>query len=133
MTTDPLTIQHVAELTGLGVHTLRYYERVGLIHAIRRAASGHRRYSPEDVAWLAFLTRLRATGMPISGMQEFAALRREGAASVARRRVLLEAHRRAVRERVSALEQHLGAIDEKVRYYRSLEGMEDRHGADGIE
>lgn len=62
----------VAVVTQLSVHTLRYYERIGLVAPICRASSGHRRYSSQDIAWIEFLTRLRATGMPIRQMQQFA-------------------------------------------------------------
>ena len=46
-----LTISEVADATGLSVHTLRYYERIGLIHPIDRAGSSHRRYSEDDIGW----------------------------------------------------------------------------------
>lgn len=65
MGTD-FTIQQVAALTHLSEHTLRYYERIGLLDPIYRASSGHRRYSTHDIGWIEFLIRLRTTGMPIS-------------------------------------------------------------------
>ena len=73
-----LSIQQVAVVTQLSTHTLRYYERIGLLAPIERASSGHRRYSSQDIAWINFLSRLRTTGMPIREMQQFAELRREG-------------------------------------------------------
>lgn len=78
MTTDPgMTIADVAARTGLTAHTLRYYERDGLMLGdIGRASSGHRRYTRFDVAWIELVTRLRATGMPIgrsSGMRSWSA------------------------------------------------------------
>jgi DNA-binding transcriptional MerR regulator len=45
-----LTIQQVAEITQLSGHTLRYYERIGLLSPVNRAANGHRRYSNLDIA-----------------------------------------------------------------------------------
>ena len=74
----PLTIGQVARLTGVSTHTLRYYEQAGLLRAISRTAAGHRLYAPADLDWLAFVMRLKATGMPIAQMQQFAALRAEG-------------------------------------------------------
>ena len=60
---DGLTVQETAERTGLSEHTLRYYERAGLLRGVRRDdSSGHRRYSPEDVARISTLACLRATG-----------------------------------------------------------------------
>jgi DNA-binding transcriptional MerR regulator len=128
-----LTIQDVAKLTGLSPHTLRHYERIGLLEPVGRAPSGHRRYAAADVAWLEFVTRLRTTGMPIRRMRRFAELRRRGDATVTERRALLQAHRRAVEARIRALEADLAAIDARIERY---EGMEVRHatgvGADAV-
>jgi DNA-binding transcriptional MerR regulator len=116
-----LTIQQVAARTGLSAHTLRYYERIGLLDPVGRAESGHRRYAAADLAWLDFLTHLRATGMPIRQMREFAALLRRGPATARERRLLLEDHRRAVQGRIRALKRNLALIDEKIAYYSDLE------------
>src|SRR5258705_13758185 len=86
-----LSIQQAAEVTGLSAHTLRYYERVGLLDRVGRAESGRRRYVAADLAWVALLMWLRATGMPIRQMQEFAALRRRGPAPARERRPFLVA------------------------------------------
>ncbi|MFT3714771.1 MAG: MerR family transcriptional regulator [Gordonia sp. (in: high G+C Gram-positive bacteria)] len=75
---DGLSIADVAAATGATAHTLRYYERAGLIQPIGRTSANRRRYSPSDVAWVEFLLRLRATGMPIARMQQYAALRAQG-------------------------------------------------------
>jgi DNA-binding transcriptional MerR regulator len=120
----PLTIQQVASATGLGVHTLRYYERNGLIEPIERAANGHRRYSAQNIAWIEFLTRLRTTGMPIRQMQQFAALVREKPDEVQGRRILLEIHRSTVQKRLDELSQHLAVIDWKIQHYQELEQAE---------
>ena len=111
---------------GLSAHTLRYYERIGLLDLVERAANGHRRYSAEDAAWVEFLRRLRATGMPIRQMQQFAALRRLGDATLQERRELLEAHQRTVLQRKAELEADLAAIAEKIHHYQTLED----HGAE---
>ncbi len=59
-TQDQLTIQEAAEVTDLSVHTLRYYERIGLLMPVGRAANGHRRYSQQDTRFLFLgLTRIR--------------------------------------------------------------------------
>ena len=116
-----LTIQQVAALTGLSMHTLRYYERIGLLDPVHRASSGHRRYSAGDIAWIEFLMRLRATGMSICQMQQFADLRRQGPRTVGERRALLEAHSLDVQQRLQELHQHLAAIEEKMKHYQELE------------
>jgi DNA-binding transcriptional MerR regulator len=123
-----LTIQQVAQQTGLSVHTLRYYERNGLLEPVDRASSGHRRYSEEDIARIEFLTRLRATGMPIRQMQEFARLFREQPEVLAERRAILEAHERAVQAHIQELQRNLEVIQWKLGYYKQLE---DRQQIDG--
>ena len=88
-----LTIQQVAEATGLSVHTLRYYERCDLIAPVQRANNGHRRYSAQDIRWIQFLTKLRMTGMPLRQIQQYATLLRQQPDAVQERRAILEAHR----------------------------------------
>jgi len=120
-----LNVKEVAALTGLSAHTLRYYERVGLLDPISRASSGHRRYSEQDTSWIEFLGRLRTTGMPIRKMKRFADLRRGGDPTVPARRALLEEHRIEVRQRMVELERDLAAIDEKVGLYEEMEARND--------
>ncbi|WP_051470155.1 MerR family transcriptional regulator [Fischerella sp. PCC 9605] len=116
-----LTIQQVAQQTGLSVHTLRYYERYGLLEPIDRASNGHRRYSAEDVKRIEFLTRLRATGMPIREIQNFTQLFREQPNAIAERRAVLEAHEQRVQANIQELQRNLEAIQWKIRYYKTLE------------
>ena len=119
-----LTIGEVAETIGVSTHTLRYYEQAGLIRAVGRTQAGHRLYSPADLDWLQFLMRLKATGMPIAGMQAFAVLRAEGQPTVGERRDMLVAHRDAVLARIAELQSNLGAIIDKIAYYEEAAGLQ---------
>src|SRR5438445_2459620 len=101
------TIAEVAEKTGVSAHTLRYYEGIGLLD-VGRQASGHRRYTEHDVDRVVFITRLRATAMPIREIQRYFALVGAGPATEDERLALLEAHRVDVRARLGELE---GALD----------------------
>ena len=116
-----LTIQEVADLTGLTAYTLRYYERIGLIAPIARANGGQRRYANSDMDWLAFLIRLRATDMPIHRMQEFARLRSEGNGTASERRKMLEEHLIAVTAKIAELQNSVRALTAKIEFYRQLE------------
>lgn len=126
-----LTIQQVAQQTGLSVHTLRYYERNGLLEPVGRASSGHRRYSAEDIARIEFLTRLRMTGMPIRRMQQFAQLFREQPEAIAQRRHILEAHEREVQSHIQELQRNLEVIQWKIGYYKQLEARQQTDGLAG--
>src|SRR5215467_8117944 len=100
---EPLTVGQVAELTGLSVHTLRWYERVGLLDGVARDHSGHRRYTNRDLRWLAMCMRLRATGMPVSEMLSYAKMARVGSSTESQRLDLLEAHRDRVLTHIADL------------------------------
>ena len=117
--TAGLTIAEAAEQTGLTTHTLRYYERDGLmLHEVARSSSGHRVYTERDLTWVALLTRLRATGMPIREVKAYAALCREGDGNELDRLALLEAHRARVLTQLAEVTEHLGAIDNKIGIYQ---------------
>lgn len=122
---EEFTIQQVAKMTGLSAHTLRYYERIGLLHAVNRNTNGYRRYSSADIAWIEFLTRLRKTGMPIRTMQHFAHLRNKGNETVHERRVLLEKHQNEVQNRLNDLQQNLIALEAKIQLYKRLEVQDE--------
>ena len=120
-----LTIQKVAHQTGLSIDTLRYYERIGLLEPVGRTESGHRRYTPQDLAWIDLLIRLRDTGMPLAQMVHFARLRRQGDATLTERRLMLEEHQRALEARMRITEQHMAALQHKIASLKAHEAQRD--------
>jgi DNA-binding transcriptional MerR regulator len=114
---EGLTIADAARQSGVTAYTLRYYERAGLIDGVDRADSGHRRYREEDLAWIAVLQRLRATGMPIRTIRRYAELVRAGEGNEAERLALLEEHRGAVRTQLEEVRRHLDFIERKIANY----------------
>lgn len=114
------SIAEAAEATGLTPHTLRYYERDGLLlDAVERASSGHRRYTEADLGWLILLSRLRATGMPIREIREYAALVRRGDGTERERLAILQGHRDRVLTELAQVQEHLTAIEGKIALYRT--------------
>ena len=118
---DKLTIAEVASLSGLSVHTLRYYERSGLLEAVGRDKRGHRRYSAENIQQIQFLNRLRATGMSIRQMQQFISLFRQNPNAVRERRLMLEQHQQQLEEHILQLKEHLEVIQWKIQHYKEIE------------
>jgi DNA-binding transcriptional MerR regulator len=119
LTDDQLTIAQAAERTGLTAHTLRYYERARLLLRVDRdGSSGHRRYGERDIEWITLCTKLRATGMPIRRIREYADLVRAGEGNEGARIEILEAHRAEVVEQLAELERNLELIDYKLGLYR---------------
>jgi DNA-binding transcriptional MerR regulator len=125
---DALSIQEVTHKTGLSEYTLRYYERIGLIEGVDRANNGHRRYTENDLGWIELLKCLRATGMPVAQMKQFADLTRAGEHNINERLELLEAHRCAVLQQIDALKRDLAKVEYKIDYYTSVK-EETEHAA----
>ncbi|OKI05415.1 MerR family transcriptional regulator [Streptomyces sp. CB02923] len=124
---DQYTISEVAEHTGLSAHTLRWYERIGLMPHVDRTHTGQRRFSNRDLDWLDLVTKLRLTGMPVADMVRYAELVREGAHTFPEREQLLTAHREDVRQRIAELRSTLQVLDYKIDVYadarRASEGV----------
>jgi DNA-binding transcriptional MerR regulator len=118
-----MKIEQVAQKTGLSVHTLRYYEQAGLVLSIQRASNGHRDYTDDDVYRIVFVTRLRATGMPIAGIQRYVELAQQGDETVAERLRILEEHKLAIEQRIEMLREHLALISQKIEHYREMNRM----------
>ncbi|HEV7814384.1 MAG TPA: MerR family transcriptional regulator [Janthinobacterium sp.] len=117
-----LSIAEAAVASGLSVHTLRYYEQIGLIAPVSRRG-GARRYDAGAMRWIAFLVRLRATGMSMRDMQRYAQLLRQGHAPeiVAERQAMLEEHARSVEADLRMLGDTLEHIRAKIRSYQDLQ------------
>lgn len=106
----------MTEKCGLSQHTLRWYERIGLLDAIERGGDGRRRFSNRDLDWLSTLVKLRATGMPVRDMQRYAELVRSGAGE-AERLELLKRHREEVRRALATQRECLKLLDAKIGHY----------------
>jgi DNA-binding transcriptional MerR regulator len=113
------TIQQISAETDLPGSTLRYYEEIGLLDPIPRAANGHRRYRQTDLHRVILIKRLRLTGMSIERMIEFVALYRGGNSTARQRREMVQA-------RVDELLEMMGFIDYKIGLYEDEEAEYER-------
>lgn len=121
-TTDALTIRDMAARSGLSEHTLRYYERIGLIRPIPRdTSSGHRRYSPETAEAVESLAHLRAAGLPLEDMRTFLVLRAQGHGAAAEQKALFAAHRTVVEKEIGRQQRRLKYLEGKVAYWEAVE------------
>jgi DNA-binding transcriptional MerR regulator len=116
------TIGEATELSGLSEHTLRYYERAGLLEPIRRQSSSrHRRYAAVDVARLRTLACLRAAGMPMAQMRRYFELLAHGAAAAPLQLEMLIAQREVLEARRRELDDHARYLDGKVAYWQAIQ------------
>ena len=120
-TEQALSIAEAAESSGLSTHTLRYYERTGLLEPVSRDGSGHRRYRAADLERITF-PRLRATGMPIREVRRYAELMKAGEATNEERLALLEAHREDVLAGLEATARNLELVEWKIGFYKERLG-----------
>lgn len=114
-------IATTADHLGVSAHTLRYYERIGLVQ-VERDASGYRRYDAAGVRRLVFLTRMRTSGMSIRDLQRYVDMVEAGRDTVPERLTLLTEHRDGLRARIDELRLALAATEYKIATYtRELE------------
>lgn len=72
---DTFTIGEVAKRSGIGIETIRFYEKEGLIPSPPRTSSGYRQYQPEVVDRLAFISRAKELGFSLSEISELLSLK----------------------------------------------------------
>lgn len=117
-TDEVLSIGDVSARTGLGIHTLRLYEREGLLLAdVARDAGGRRVYNEDDVEWLVNCSLFRSAGMPLATLRELAGLVRAGPGNEAQRLDLLQQHRARIERRLAELEACRALVDRKTAAY----------------
>lgn len=110
-------IATTAEYLGISAHTLRYYERAGLVK-VGRDASGYRLYDAAAVRRLVFITRMRVSGMSIAQLQHYISLVEQGAETVQERLDLMLEHRDILRQRIEDLQLSLAATEFKIAMYQ---------------
>lgn len=114
------TIQQAAQKVNLTVHTLRYYDKEGLLPFVSRDKSGNRAFSESDLDWLGLICCLKDTGMPIKQIGHFIQSCMEGDGTLDLRRQMLIAHRQSVIRQIEDLNRNLAAINHKVETYNRL-------------
>ncbi len=117
-----MTVKETTEKSGLSGHTLRFYEKIGLVTP-ERAANGHRYYKAEDIARLDFISKLKATGMPLALIQEYVGKPAQNLNDLAKRRQLLEKHCTDVEAHLAEVHENLKMIHVKIAYLKEFEKM----------
>ena len=111
------SIQEVSNKTGLTAHTLRYYEKEGLISGVERTQGGFRQYTDEDLERLGLICCLKNTGMSIQEIARFVRLTHEGDHTLEERVELLRAHRERVLEKMAEMQKHLDKVNWKLNFF----------------
>lgn len=112
-----MTIAEVSRKYGLSADTLRYYERIGLIPAVHRTASGIRDYTEEDCRWVEFTKCMRGAGLAVEALIEYVALFQQGDSTHEARKQLLVEQRDQLQERIDELQRTLDRLNGKIEKY----------------
>ena len=111
------SIQEVSRRTGLSAHTLRYYEKEGLITGVERSQGAFRQYSDEDLEALGLICCLKNTGMSLQEIARFVQLTHEGEHTLRERVELLRAHRERVIARMAEMQTLLDKVTWKLDFF----------------
>ena len=113
-----MTISEISARTNVSIHTLRYYEKEGLLKGIQRNNAGHRTFSKRDLEWVIWIKRLKSTGMSLIQMREFSNYRENGHQGLKPRRKMLEQHTKHIHQQISAHEAALEIVNYKIDAYK---------------
>ena len=120
------TLQEVVQRSGLSEHTLRYYERIGLLDRVKRdRSSGHRRYSAVDVQNIETLACLRTTGMSIEDMRTYFALLKDGKAAADQQLALFEGQKKVMEQELAQKQERLYYLEQKVAFWKAVQSGDD--------
>ena len=119
-----MNIQKFSEITDISSHTIRYYEKIGLLRNISRNSSSHRWFTEKDIIWIEFIKRLKDTGMPLGIILNYADLRDEGASTSELRMQILEEHAVMLEEKIAEEQDHLKKLKEKIKHYSEIIELE---------
>lgn len=114
-------ISEISKRSGLSVHTLRYYEKEGLLTNISRNESGRRIYSESDLIWLTWIQRLKSTGMKLEDIKRFSDLRSMGDSSISERKNILIEHSIKLKHDMRRLQDELDIVEFKIEAYKEKE------------
>ncbi len=111
------SIGQVAKKMGLTAHTLRYYDKEGLLPFVKKNSSGLRMFSDEDIDWLVVIECLKGTGMQLKDIKQYIDWCQEGDATIGRRLEMFKRQKAKLEEQLRQLQQYMEKINYKIAYY----------------
>lgn len=101
------SIGQVAKKTGLSTHTLRYYEKEGLLPFVRKNGSGLRVFADSDIGWLEMIECLKGVGMPLKGIKQYIDWYREGDTTLPERLEMFKRQKQNLEQQMAMLNKHM--------------------------
>lgn len=114
------TIAEISKKYDLSADTLRYYERIGLIHPVPRNKSGIRDYDETSCGWIELMKCLRKAGVQIEALIEYVKLFQEGEHTAKARKDILIEQRNLLIDRIEDMQQSLERLNYKIDRYDTV-------------
>lgn len=114
-------INQVSKITGISSHTIRYYEKEGIIPPIKRDNTGIRLFNEENLFWLDLVTCLKKTQMPVNDIKRIVELSQKGDITIPERKEILEEHKRNIEQQIKDLQKSKEKINQKIAFYNGAD------------
>ena len=121
------SIGQVAQKMGLTAHTLRYYDKEGLLPFVKKNSSGLRMFSDEDIDWLVVIECLKGTGMQLKDIKQYIDWCQEGDATIGRRLEMFKRQKAKLEEQLRQLQQYMEKINYKIAYYTEAQAQKNKN------
>lgn len=120
------TVKEVAELLGVSVHTVRYYDDKGLIPGTKRNAANQRLFDDMEVEWLFVSLTLKNTGLSLKDVKHYIELYQQGDSTLPERYEIMKKQKEKTLQEMEELKLRLAVLYRKIDHYgKLLEGEED--------
>lgn len=113
------SIGQVAKITGLTTHTLRYYDKFGILPSVGKNSAGLRRFTDDDLRWLNILECLKSTGLQLKDIKHYIDLSKQGDNSLQERYQIFLKQKKRVEEEMTKLKFNMEKINFKIKYYEA--------------
>ena len=117
------TTAKAAEKIGISAHTLRFYDKEGLLPNVGRDEHGNRRFTDNDLQWLSLLQCLKNTGMSLKDIKRFAECTSIGDDTIDERLALFESQTENVKCQIAELKRYLYLLEYKLAFYQKAKAL----------
>ncbi|ACX81890.1 MerR family transcriptional regulator [Aggregatibacter actinomycetemcomitans D11S-1] len=117
------TTAQAAQKMGISAHTLRFYDKEGLLPNVGRDEHGNRRFTDNDLQWLSLLQCLKNTGMSLKDIKRFTKCTTIGNSTIEERLALFENQTQNVKQQISELKRYLSLLEYKVAFYQQAKAL----------
>lgn len=114
------TVKQVADILGISLHTVRYYDNRGLIPGIKRNGANRRVFDDNELEWLFVTITLRSTGLPLAEIKHYIELYQQGDSTLQERYAIMKAQKERAKKEMEDLNLRMAVLDKKLEHYGKL-------------